>query len=718
MNSGSPRLSRVAAVQLLAGLVWLLPVAVRPTGIPFWRGGEYSDLLISHWPNAWFVRRSLTEWGQLPLWNPMILAGAPFAADPLSGIWYPPTWLAVLFPAGLAFNVLFWLHLAWAGTGMWLLLRRIGLAAPAAWVGSLAFSGAPKLIGHIGLGHLGLVSAVCWTPWVLLAVVVATDARQAGWLEPARRSALAGGCLGLSFLADPRWALPLAALSLATATWWIAHSHRQNRRSAWNLVGRASVGLLFSLLVAAVLALPLQEFAARSTRATLSLTEGGASGLPPARMLGILAPDLGGWPEWQAYAGITLLALGLVALWSRAEGSGFWAAIALGCLLLALGDATSLHGLLVRVVPGYGLLRMPARWLFGMAFGMAVLGGIGLNRLIQRPFDGHERSRLTLTIFGLFALLAALGGAVWIAGGESGGAQAVPFALSLVWLGAMLWWIGPGRRRVHSDRWLALGWAVMVVLDLALVDISEIESRKPLPDQNATIAALSSRLTPELAERAFSPSYSLPQPQAALAGLELVDGVNPLQLTGVRDYMAAATGFDAERYSVTLPPFPEGDPQRPWPVRPDAVLLGRLNVAFLASAYPVQQDGWAFVGAAGGAFIYRNAWVRPRAWVELGDANASWRAVTDLAWTPNRIRLQADGPGLLVLSEMAYPGWQVRVNGQAAEWQAGREPLRSLSLTDGSQQIELSFRPWTVYAGAAITMVGLSVLAALWVVRR
>ena len=711
---------RIAAIQLLAGLVWLLPVTVRPLGTPFWRGGEYSDLLISHWPNAWYIHRSLQTWGQLPLWNPMILGGAPFAADPLSGLWYPPSWLAVLFPSGLTFNLLLWLHLAWAGTGMWLMLRRLRLAQPAALVGSLAFSGMAKLVGHIGLGHVGLVYAVSWTPWVVLAAMAAAE-QTASLGAALRRSALAGGMLGLVFLADPRWAVPLCMIGLAVAAWQIAHSHKEVARWPPWMAARGALALACSLGVAAILALPLREFLALSTRSELTPVESGALGLPAARLLGLIAPDLGGWPEWQAYAGTIVMVLALVALFGRSRGGLFWAGVALSGWVLALGDQTPLHAILTRVVPGYSWLRVPSRWLFGSGFALAVLAAHGLHRLIDTPFEGRDRSRLNLALFGLFGLLLALAFVSWrtspyppVAAGLQRGPA---FAVSAAVLGTALIWIHSRVRRVVPLRWQAFGWVALLALDLALVDLSEIESRPSAPVENATVAELASRLTPSVPERAYSPSYSLPQPAAALSGLELVDGINPLQLRGLRDFMAAATSFDMDEYSVTLPPFPEGDPRLPWGVRPDPVLLGRLNVGYLVSAYPVEAEGWGFAGVSGGEYLYRNALARPRAWVELEAADGSWRPVSRLTWTPNRILIEAEGPGRLVISEMSYPGWQVRVNGAEQDLEQGFEPLRSLSLPAGDQQVELFFRPWTVYAGAAITVVTLAVLSALWLIR-
>ena len=711
---------RIAAIQLLAGLVWLLPVTVRPLGIPFWRGGEYSDLLISHWPNAWYIRHSLQTWGQLPLWNPMILGGAPFAADPLSGLWYPPGWLAVLFPSGFAFNLSLWLHLAWAGTGMWLMLQRLQLAQPAALVGSLAFSGMPKLVGHIGLGHVGLVYAVSWTPWVALAAMAAAE-QTASLGAALRRSAVAGGMLGLVFLADPRWAVPLSMIALAVAVGQIAHSHQETTMWPRWLAGRGALALACSLGMAAILALPLWEFVALSTRSELTRTESGALGLPAARLLGLIAPDLGGWPEWQAYTGAIVMVLALVALFGRSRGALFWAAVALSCWLLALGDRTPLHAILTRVVPGYSWLRVPSRWLFGSGFALAVLAAHGLHRLIGTPFEGRERSRFNLAVFGLLGLLLVLSFVSWRFSPDSPvgvGLQRGPaFAVSAAVLGTALIWTHSKVRRAVPIRWQAFGWVALLALDLALVDLSELESRPSAPAENATVAEVAAKLAPSAPERAYSPSYSLPQPAAAIAGLELVDGINPLQLRGLRDYMAAASGFGTEEYSVTQPPFPEGDPRRPWGVRPDPVLLGRLNVGYLVSAYSVEAEGWGFSGVAGGEYLYRNALARPRAWVELEAADGSWRPVSKLTWTPNRILIEAEGPGRLVISEMSYPGWQVRLNGAEHELQQSAHPLRSISLPAGTQQVELFFRPWTVFGGAAITLVTLAVLSAMWLIR-
>jgi hypothetical protein len=81
--------------------------------------------------------------------------------------------LLLLLPCGslpLAFNLLFNMHLAWSGYGMFQLLRADGLPVGSAFFGGFAFAGTPKLIAHLGAGHVSLVFAVAWTPWLLLAI--------------------------------------------------------------------------------------------------------------------------------------------------------------------------------------------------------------------------------------------------------------------------------------------------------------------------------------------------------------------------------------------------------------------------------------------------------------------------------------------------------------------------------------------------------------------
>ncbi|MBN1935646.1 MAG: YfhO family protein [Anaerolineae bacterium] len=53
-------------------------------------------------------------------------------------------------------------------------------------------------------------------------------------------------------------------------------------------------------------------------------------------------------------------------------------------VFLAVGGYNPLYWVLYKLVPGFGLFRVPARWLFLYAFGAAMLSGVGLQRLWDR----------------------------------------------------------------------------------------------------------------------------------------------------------------------------------------------------------------------------------------------------------------------------------------------------------------------------------------------
>ncbi len=99
----------------------------------------FSDITISHYPNAIYLREAIVESGDIPLWSPTIMSGYPFAANPLSGLWYPAGWLALILPLPLGFNVLIGLHLVLGALGLFLLMRAEGLGKSAALLAGLSF---------------------------------------------------------------------------------------------------------------------------------------------------------------------------------------------------------------------------------------------------------------------------------------------------------------------------------------------------------------------------------------------------------------------------------------------------------------------------------------------------------------------------------------------------------------------------------------------------
>jgi hypothetical protein len=706
---------------LFAAALWLAPLSLHPTSVAFWRGGAYSDLLISHWPNAILLHRGVFDFGRIPLWNPSILSGTPFAADPLSGMWYLPNWLAVLFPSAIAFNVLFWLHLGWAGWGAARLAKAEGLGHPGALIAGLAFAGTPKLIGHIGLGHLGLTESVCWTPWLLLSAGGAARSLVEGDRAWVRESLLSGVILGVIFLADPRWSVPAAMVGAVYAAACVARSHKESRKtpSVARVVGGAALTGTFALGISAGLAIPLWEFLHLSTRAGLSEAQRVAFALPLDHLGGFILPDFGGWPEWVAYPGITVIVLAALGFAENKGRAIFWWCVTLGALLLSLGPSLPVYPAAASLIPGLSLLRVPARFLFLVPLGLAVPAGFGLRAVLGLRQNARSHREIlwigviSVVLISLFAGLSMGPSAMSEPLARARSYTGIILALlDLAWLGLML-------RGTVGTRVGMAGWLFLLCVDLGLMSITSLRvvPRAQAVGQGDGLVEWIAQLGDDRG-RILSPSYSLPQPAAMYAGLELADGIDPLQIESYRDYMAWALGFSTTDYSVTLPPFPEGDPAQVWAVAPDSQRLGLLSVAYIVSEYPLQADGFTPVTGSAEAYVYRNENARPRAWVQAAtDEGSDWTPVERLQRAVDEQRIRATGPGVLVTSEIDYPGWRATIDGVPVKVENAFGILRGVELPAGTHDVVFEFRPSSVYFGAGTTLVFLLAAAWAWIKR-
>jgi hypothetical protein len=684
----------------------LLPVLIFIPGIsgfPYSSiEAQYSDLAITHYPNAIFLKSALREYGAVPLWSPTILSGYPFAANPLSGLWYPPGWLAVFMPLPLGFNILAMLHLLWGGVGLFIFFKTEGLSNRAALLGSLAFESLPKIFAHYGAGHLTLVYAISWTPWLLFA------SRHA---VPQVKRLFQPLCIVVMILADPRWA------AYGVSLWFIymiAYSQidlvsdsspklslKIRLKALLASLKTIISGLVLAVLLSAPLILPLLEFTRLSTRATMSGSDTLVLSLPPVRLLGLFFPDFGGNHEFILYSGGLVIILVLISAFK--DNLKFiekiWLGVGLGSLILALGS--NLPGFeYAAKLPGFSLLRVPSRALFltGMAF--AIVAAYSLDDLLTNPRIFNFR-RISLTLTGFVAVTGMLAGGVWFL------TQSLP--INFVWGAVMVLagslWVGLRlKNQVPPGIWFPVLIGILL-LDWGGLNYSTLSFRPT----EVTLAEKSG-VTQFLHQqdgyfRTYSPSYSLPQQIAVHADIEMADGVDPLQLAGYREFMTVASGVPASGYAVTIPPYANGDPAVDnaayWP---NAERLGRLNVRYVLSEFDLVSDDLIFQTQVDTTRIYENRKFLPRAWVQktndgLGE---NWAAASIQIWEPNRIEIKAYGPGLLVLSEIYYPGWRVLVDNQQTELQTYDQIFRAVELAPGPHEIELEFRPVSVYAGLGL----------------
>jgi hypothetical protein len=80
---------------------------------------------------------------------------------------------------------------------------------------------------------------------------------------------------------------------------------------------------------------------------------------------------------------------------------------------------------------------------------------------------------------------------------------------------------------------------------------------------------------------------------------------------------------------------------------------------------------------------------------------------------PNRVRIQAkmNCRGLVTLSDTWYPGWRATVDGRETAILPAYGALRGVVVDRGEHTIEYVYRPMSVMGGAALTVLGLVLVA-------
>lgn len=667
---------------LVAAFAVLWPAWLHPQQVLMQPGAPFSDLLISHWPNTEIIRQSLFDYHQFPFWNPSILGGAPLAADPLAGLWYPPNWLTIILPLPWAFNLLFALHLAWGGWGLYRWARSDGFDRWPALVGGLGFAVLPISLAHISAGHLSLIFAVSWTPWLLFA-----GQRSVRTNSGPHHSQIAttAAVWALAFLADVRWGV-LAGLLLVI--WWLAVSVQPWPQRLLTL----GLVILGFLLLTAVLWLPLWQFVELSARAALTPQEAAIFSLPPDHLFAFIIPNFNGSGdvEYVSYLGIGLLALALVGIKPglAKDRLATWTmlGLAFGAIWWALGPQAGLYWVASRL-PGLALLRVPSRALYVFCLAVCWLAVRGVAA-VQSGWRLQGRIGNLVSVAGIAALwMLAIGGS-FVAHRPLYNLFLPALALSAVSLGL--------RVRLALPILLLTMFAEFLIVDATLIEA------RPVPD---------SPVAQWLAQqpgvwRVYSPSYSVPQLAAVQNHLQLLDGVNPLQLADTVTYLDRATGVPRTGYSVTVPPFDGDVATANRAAIPEAHLLGAFNVRFIASQFDIVADGLTLRTKIGDTRIYENAF-------DLGRVQGDSAEL--VSQTPNRVEVAVASNGNMpvTLAQAFYPGWVADVDGASVPVaKAGIFP--QVTVGDRHASLIFEFRPTLVWVGLGLSGLGLVLALYAW----
>lgn len=462
------------------------------------------DFLFYFTPYWDYVNEALRA-GRLPLWNPFMYAGAPLQANPQAQIFYPLRWPFIFFPAEKGILYFAALHAWLAGAFTYALAKRVaGVGVVAAFTAGVVFA-----LGGWTTGLL--VQPVRWgtIPW-LPAAILAWEMRPAelGWNRSTRRCLIINTLVWtLAFLAGHsqtfyNQAVIFALWIFASIGWTIwqqsradgSFSWRALWRDVWPAVLALAVIFTLTLALAAVQLLPTLELTTQSYRSGgLAFRDHAALSLPPWRLGFTLLPhyarDLGqalssdAFGEWVAYVGVIGLLLAFCGLFRGPKRIRFLALLlVIFGVSLALGAYNPLSYILHRIVPGWNLFRVPARWLEGATLGLALLAALGVENLLQewRPSWRIRGRWQWLAAAGLLVITLALA------------ALTLPNAITIIgWLAAILAFgiVLIGRGKVRR-------WGTILLVGLLLLEIYAASWVLPIQHPTAPQAIRSWRSAP------------------------------------------------------------------------------------------------------------------------------------------------------------------------------------------------------------------------------
>ncbi|MEW6511330.1 MAG: YfhO family protein [Bacteroidota bacterium] len=760
-SAGTPPLDSIAPGirdwHILAGLGLIVLAFFRE--ILFQQAFFWEDFLYQFYPYRNFATVSLAR-GEIPLWIPYVFMGMPFLADITGTVIYLPHLLLV--PLVSAGKLNFWyvelyqvLHTYGAGVAMYYCAKSFGLEKIPSAFAALTY----MLSGFLTVHAIHLVM-ICQAAWFPVAVMQFRKAMHN--LSPGA-AVLAGVCMFLIICGGhTQIALYYFFFLFCYALYAAVTASGTDRRGALRgLVPRAGLAALMALValgLSAAQILPTAELSANSLREEMSYARSTEGELSWAQLITLVVPKffgtsnhLGGenpmmywgpqsyWNYWETclYIGIPALALALIAV--RVYRSDrqvlFLAGFLLLALLTALGDNFVFHSFFYTIVPGFDKFRAPGRWGFFTAFCGALLAGYGIRGLLSMP---AERRRIRLILASIVAVPLLL------ATGISTGALDT-FIASVLRSGS---WRGiPVEQALASVRNIASQQSLAGLLFAGAAGfVLFLISRSP-GKSAALVGALFVIQCADLYVFGFDQNNGKTNPtsyfdqQRTLIDHLLREGRseffrvnarNPQGLLfdrnqGMIDQLFLTEGYTQLALKRRFPPAPSADAMYrllnvKYRLRTDTLIQagrGRLRFRldrdslYLPRAFMVFSARLCSSAEAESTFMLAPEF-DPRHVATLEEplegmldsaaATSLWRAeITAYRNNAISVNVSSAGRGILVLSEMYFPGWNAYIDGAPAAVFRTDWSLRGVVVEQGNHSVEFRYEPRSFALGTVVS---------------
>lgn len=682
--------------------------------------------------------------GNLPHWNPYIFAGMPFLADIQVGFFYPLNRVLTLFvtkdgilPAKVLELTLI-LHFLIAQISMFFLMRHLGVSFWARVLSAISFSFSFLFVCHAI--HPMIVIHLAWFPLIFMFYHKAINQ------VSIKYATIAGLLLGMIMLSGHPQMTLYISLFLGVFFLWnliadVIKSHFKNISVVKYLI----VSLLPFLIAGGIFQiqyLQSKELAELSRRQEMTFEQASEGSLEIPQIITAVIPkffgyqDASGAPEvpfylrrhntegkiitpeyyyyWETgfYFGIVALMLGLlgaISLFKTNRLIAFLSVFSIFAFLFALGNNGFIY-YLFHQLPFFSQLRIPGRMMFATAFGFSIMAGFALDNLKNIKL---KQLAIAVAIPTIVALLGTVGllqaflsvDEKYISQIQNYGAIALFISL----ISFLIIYI------THKQK-ISLSIAAILLAIIAFSDLyiagadfnrSQVDYSKQyqLPEQ--TIQAFRPKYPDDIFRvnsRIYNPPYmALKRNQGMVSSIELLEGYNPLVL---------------ER---NVPPLSRENIHKLFNVKYEIAIDTLRGMPYFALRNDRMPRAW-LVGAAiekkediVAEFMKsveldysKIAVVEKKLKYQLPteiDTNFNGTAKIKY-YSPNKIivETQANRASLLCLSEIYYPSWRAKIDGNETEIVRVNYCLRGISLPEGTHNIEIYYWADKFHKGFWITL--------------
>ncbi|MCD4691928.1 MAG: YfhO family protein [Calditrichales bacterium] len=706
----------------------------------FW-ASFMSDFNELHIPFQVFVQESLKSF-QLPFWNPYTFGGMPLLADIQVGFFYPLNFIISFFASqgelpvkAMEMQIIF--HFFIAQVSMYFLCRHFKVSSIGSTIAALSYSLSGALVCRVVIQTF--IYQFSWLP--LLFLLFHKTITELKW----KYAIITGLVLGVTMLVGHPQAIFYNGFFIGLFILWYGFagvfSKELQGRKILLFAGAAVLPFVIAFGVSAIQVLHTQELASLSKRTLLTYKEAADGSLQIKQLLTMITPNLFGFTDmsmtkhvpyylelrkgyhfWETafYFGIPALIIGLIGIIKahKSRLGAFLIFIALIGFFHALGSNGFLYALLFKF-PFFDKFRFPARTIYYLVLVFSIFAGFGYDAFTKQK----DKRRLTLiSIAAGVPLLIALGiysGVILDAIGtpQEFYSQIEGYgltALCLIIAASVILFLSYKKKIPSIVAGLLL--IGLIITDLT-INLSGFKNHKDSPEKVFRINPnLERMLKPKPPDDIFRVKmrnkYVMPlrRNQGMVNKIMLLEGFNALQL--VRKIPPCKAGMDllSVRYQIKTNTKTR---QSYFDERGDCFPHSRM----VYKAVITSPDSAAAVVKSGRVDYVNETLLEKECPLELPQVNVSEvkNSVTCKEYNNNyqKYEVASEENGILNVSDIWYPAWKVKLDGQPAELLRINYCLRGIAIPAGVHTIEMYYDSTAFRIGLWITIFTLALTIGL-----